>query len=194
LHHWFFSIWIYPSMDLDFFIPHNLTIWYNWYVLVMIEHLKKRLKLVALLDVVVRVLLTHFWTRCLLDLGLQLKYSLMKVQNFVGSSKSCVRRHWLIIAQFHKTILWRTCWLNGWCKWWSEVCKNMESKMAILEIGTYNYHDQLWGISLTNKRHFKFSTIFFTIWIWTQILASIWRDAMIIINLDDLNVQLQACE
>jgi len=48
---------------------------------------------VALLDVVVRVLLTHFWTRCLLDLGLQLKYSLMKVQNFVGSSKSCVKRH-----------------------------------------------------------------------------------------------------
>jgi hypothetical protein len=27
-----------------------------------------------------------------------------------------------------------------------------------------------------------------TIWMWTQILTSIWRDAMIIVNLDDPNV------
>jgi hypothetical protein len=50
----------------------------------------------------------HFWTRYLVGLGLQPKFSLTKVHNFVGNSKNCVKKHWLIITQFHETILRQT--------------------------------------------------------------------------------------
>jgi len=47
----------------------------------------------------------HFWTRYLGALGLESKFSLTKVHNFVGNSKSCVRKYWLIITRLHETIL-----------------------------------------------------------------------------------------
>jgi hypothetical protein len=55
----------------------------------------------------------QFWTKCSIDLGLQPKYSPIKVWNFVGSSNKCVKNNNFMIALFHKTILRHTGWLNG---------------------------------------------------------------------------------
>jgi len=43
----------------------------------------------------------HFWTWLSINLGLQPKYSQTKLQNYMGSFKSCLRKHQLIIARFH---------------------------------------------------------------------------------------------
>jgi hypothetical protein len=55
----------------------------------------------------------QFWTKCSIDLGLQPKYSPIKVWNFVWSSNNCVKKIKLMIALFHKTILRHMGWLNG---------------------------------------------------------------------------------
>ncbi len=58
----------------------------------------------------------HLKIRCLVNLVLQLKYSLTKVQNFATSFNSYVRNHrYMILTIFHKTILRQMGQLNGWC-------------------------------------------------------------------------------
>jgi hypothetical protein len=53
-------------------------------------------------------------------LGLQLKYSLTKVQNFVGSSKSCVKKALIdhcMISQYHPKVDVLTKWMVQMMKW-----------------------------------------------------------------------------
>jgi len=76
--------------SLDFSSPLNLMFWHNQYVLIVIEYFSKWLELVPLQIVIVKQYHKYFFIRCLVDFGLQLKFSLTKVWNFVRSFKSYV--------------------------------------------------------------------------------------------------------
>jgi hypothetical protein len=83
----------------------------------------------------------------------------------MGSCKNCVKKHKLIIIQFHNTIMRQMGYLNGWYKWWNKVCISMGFKRAMIEIGIYNYHGKLWGIGvvdmffLCHSHHFFYCLI-----------------------------------
>jgi hypothetical protein len=77
--------------SLDFVGPLNLTLQHNRYVLVMIEHFSKWLELVMLLDHSSEGAIYAFLDKVLSRLGLQPKFSLTKVHNFVGNSKFFVK-------------------------------------------------------------------------------------------------------
>ncbi len=59
----------------------------------MIENFSKWLELIMLLDNNSEGVAYAFWTWYLVGLGLQLKFSFTKLQNFMGDSKSCVKKH-----------------------------------------------------------------------------------------------------
>jgi hypothetical protein len=79
--------------NLDFFDQLSLTPQHNQYVLVMIKHFPKWLELMPLLNHSSERENFAFLDRVLNRLGFQLKFSLTKVCNSMGNSKSYAKKH-----------------------------------------------------------------------------------------------------
>jgi hypothetical protein len=91
--------------NLNFIGPLNLTIQHHLiYVLVMIEHFSKWLELMPLSHYGSEGVTYAFVDMVFNKFKAPTKICINQSTNFYGSSKS-LKKHRLIIAQFHKTIL-----------------------------------------------------------------------------------------
>ncbi len=73
--------------SLDFASPLNLTIWHNQYILIMIEHFSKWLKLAPLPNCSSEKITYAFLDRVLISLVFQVNYSSTNEWNSMGNSK-----------------------------------------------------------------------------------------------------------
>lgn len=102
--------------NFHFVDPLRLTIQHNHYMLVMIEHFCKCLKLVPLLHYSSKGVMYASLIGCLVGLALQLKYLLIKIWNFAWNFMNYVNLFLLIIKLLDETILRQMGQLKEWFK------------------------------------------------------------------------------
>ncbi len=85
--------------SLDFANPLNLTMWYNRYILIMIEHFSKWLELVPLPNYDNERITYAFLDRVLIGLVFQLNYSSTNEWNSMGNSKITMWKNIIVFTR-----------------------------------------------------------------------------------------------